>query len=263
MKIIALTIIFISLSFNLIGQKKHSMYIGSGYSFSLKDGETKGLYGTQTSIDPNSGEVVLEDARPRLAEGINYMVGYEFALNEKWSLCTDFSYLDGLEWKRKIYLYPSFHRVTTTESQSIWWRVYLGFSIGKSRTYTDWDPFKERVSASFKIGPSLLKATVSENNQNSPGTLTTETYHDQCVYYGKVGLGLSGKVSFTYQLTRQIYLEAAFRADYTQYTATKCERTVYERFGREVNESKTYQNSTEFDFNNITPLLIIGYVLNP
>ncbi len=237
----------------------HFLYIGSGYSFSLKDGVDDDTYGSITAKGEGYGQVTFKDARPRIAEGFNYFLGYNYGFKDRWGINAEIAYLDGIAWRRKVYNQFNSYEWFTTESESYWARVSVNYTWNAKKNYTRRDGFKERIHGTLAIGPSIFKATVINDYTSSDGTPEDRFFHLRYYHFENVGYGVHGRLGIGYQIGKNVVVNISVRAEYASYTTDAFRQTINRVGAAEQPEVIRHGNNTKYSFNNITPSLSLAY----
>jgi hypothetical protein len=242
------------------GQSAHSIYLGGGYAYSLKDQSLpEDDVNTQTFIDSQTGEVERRRVRPRLAEGGLLSMGYRHELNQHWGWFTTFSYLKGVSWKKKRHILVSDYIWRTTRAET--YRLHAGasYNMGHPRRYhrrQHWRNFFQR----FTLGLAMQRSQIFTSGTSK----YPEGHHSYSESRSRTVLGLGyagfGEISLGYNLLPILYAQLSLRAEYGYYH-TRWVKDLFKRSGTETRYPlHIYQyEDLKYPLHHILLNLSIGY----
>lgn len=257
-------LIVLTLSVPTYAQITHSVSVGSGYTLSLKDGNDQDYDGRTESLNPETGEVIYSDARPRLAEGLRYNVAYNLGFRSGLSLEANLYYLDGVEWTRTLDYESGSPVIDRTRADSYGFRAYVGYDLLYDKKYDRWD-FWENSTLRVYLGGGVFRSFLYKRLESLEQDRQSSAYY---VREGRLegGLGylLGGDLSIGNRLSRNFEVSLDFKADYA-FFYPEYRRKTYSETSTFVDESTTIVpvEGLSYPFSNVTVGLSLHYLINP
>lgn len=259
-----LMFITLGMSVPTYAQITHSVSVGTGYALSLKDGNDQDYDGRTESLNLETGEVLYRDARPRLAEGLQYNLNYNMGFRNGFSLETNIYLLNGVEWTRTLDYEGGSPVIDRTRADSYGFRAYAAYDLLHDKKYDRWD-FWENSTLRIYFGGGLFRSFLYKRLESLEQDPQSSAYYvSDGRLEGGLGYLLGGGLSIGNRLSRNFEVSLDFKADYA-FFYPEYRRRTYSETSTFVDESTTIVpvEGLSYPFSNVTVGLSLHYLINP
>ena len=197
-----------------VSPKKHVVNIASGYSVALETSDSDVGFGRTLKNYMYGGPQVFEDVTPKFGQGLNIVLGYEYFLNDAWSLWSDLSLLRSAGystmdtpsvWQLNVERYKDV-RNTDFEATKYSAGGGIAFNINRDKTFRKYDipsRFYYQVKTGLHYSLANLRAiSTTKNFRSQPDSVNYDTFTTA----KGLGATLAFKASYKISPTWHLYL---------------------------------------------------------